>query len=82
MAKEVDSCDPGPSTIPAPLADVYPSLAIHSANEKFKADTNKDKSEAQNCSKCYPVVATVLLLTFSNFSNFSENEVIFPMVFN
>ena len=36
------------------LAEVYPGLPQHSANERFHADKHKDPGEIKNCHKEYP----------------------------
>ena len=53
-AFEVDGLDAGPHEKGEVLAEVYPGLPQHSANEVFFADKKRDPGEFRVCHKDYP----------------------------
>ena len=54
LAQECDGRDLSPNRHPAPVAECYPGLPLHSGPENFVADNKDDKNDSQNCEKHYP----------------------------
>ena len=53
-AYRLDGEDPGENKQNEVLAEIYPGLPQHTANERFYADRNTDPGEIKSCTKIYP----------------------------
>ena len=54
LAKAVDGEEPPKPVKPSAMAEVWPSHEVHTEEENFFADKNKDPEESKNCNKDYP----------------------------